>query len=191
MTKSKVPWLGLFSHIFCLYPPKYIQLNTDYQYFYKNFLPLKNTACLLLNVFCVFVNLWQRGVNWDVVPHWYPWIKWLKSELCKRGNKRPFGSHEHLLLGEFIENIRTMGAVSPGFLGSCVFISGAIKDHSLKMHWPDDLWSPFQLWNYSIMVTPVILGRWYLSPWSTAKCWLLWGWKQWRCPLHCKLSQLK
>lgn len=70
---------------------------------------------------------------------------------------------------EFIENIRTMGAVSPGFLGSCVLISGAIKDHSLKMHWPDDLWSPFQLWNYSIMATPVILGRWYLSPWSTAK----------------------
>lgn len=79
---------------------------------------------------------------------WFPWTLTTRKHYWK--------SNDH-------------GAVPPGFLESCIFISRAIRDHSLKTPWLDDLWSPFQLSNYNIMAAPSILGRWYLFPWNTAK----------------------
>ena len=173
MTKSKVPWLGLFSPFFiCILQ----NTSNQIQYFSKNFLPLKNIAWLLVNTFCVFVNLWQRGgylrCHTSLVP--------LNQVV------------EIITLQKRIENTRNMGAVSPGFLGElCIHFWGCKRSQfeDALARWPLRPLPALELQHHGCSCH---IGKMIFISMEHSKVnWLPWEWKQWVCPLHLKLSQLK
>lgn len=68
-------------------------------------------------------------VGKEVLPHWDPSVRWLKSELCRKETKDPFASDENLL-PEISWKTKEYGSSPSGLSESCILISRALKEQS-------------------------------------------------------------